>query len=133
MPDFGISGHSPIKHSNVGLGDEAPKPKLERQNGGRMEVPEGLTARASTGGAAPRQPLKLGGEKLKPDAQTLKPDAETQEAIDSQKQQSANAAALAKATAEAAGQQALMEHLKSMAEMQAKSIKSGGDLLKGLT
>ena len=125
MPDFGISGNSPITHNNVGLGNEAPKPKLERQNGGRLEVPEGLTARASTGGAAPRQSLKLGGEKLKP-------DAETQEAIDSQKQQSANAAALAKATAEAAGQQALTEHLKSMAEMQAKSIKSGGELLKGL-
>lgn len=125
MPDFGISGNSPIKHNNVGLGNDAPKPKLERQNGGRMEAPEGLTARASTGGAAPRQPLKLGGEKLKP-------DAETQEAIDSQKQQSANTAALAKATAEAAGQQALMEHLKSMAEMQAKGIKSGGELLKSL-
>ena len=125
MPDFGISGNSPIKHNNVGLGNDAPKPKLERQNGGRMEAPEGLTARASTGGAAPRQPLKLGGEKLKP-------DAETQEAIDSQRQQSANSAALAKATAEAAGQQALMEHLKSMAEMQAKSIKSGGELLKNL-
>ena len=125
MADFGISGNSPIKHNNVGLGNDAPKPKLERQNGGRMEAPEGLTARASTGGAAPRQPLKLGGEKLKP-------DAETQEAIDSQRQQSANSAALAKATAEAAGQQALMEHLKSMAEMQAKSIKSGGELLKNL-
>ena len=125
MPDFGISGNSPIKHSNVGLGDEAPKPKLERQNGGRMQAPEGLTARASTGGAAPRQPLKLGGEKLKP-------DAETQEAIDSTKQQSANAAALAQATAEAAGQQALMEHLKSMAEMNAKGVKSSGELLKGL-
>lgn len=125
MPDFGISGNSPIKHNNVGLGNEAPKPRLERQNGGRMEAPEGLTARASTGGAAPRQPLKLGGEKLKP-------DAETQEAIDSQRQQSANAAALAKATAEAADQQALTEHMKSMAEMRAKSIKSGGELLKGL-
>jgi hypothetical protein len=125
MPDFGISGNSPIKHNNVGLGNEAPKPRLERQNGGRMEVPEGLTARASTGGAAPRPPLKLGGGKLKP-------DAETQEAIDSQRQQSANAAALAKATAEAADQQALMEHMKSMAEMRAKSIKSGGELLKGL-
>lgn len=125
MPDFGISGNSPIKHNNVGLGNDAPSPKLERQNGGRMEAPEGLTARASTGGAAPRQPLKLGGEKLKP-------DAETQEAIDSQRQQSANSAALAKATAEAAGQQALMEHLKSMAEMNAKGIKSGGELLKSL-
>ena len=126
MPDFGIRGNSPIKHNNAGLGNEAPKPKLERQNGGRMQAPEGLTARGSTGGAAPRQPLKLGGEKK------LKPDAETQEAIDSQKQQSANSAALAKATAEAAGQQALMEHLKSMAEMQAQSIKSGGEMLKKL-
>ena len=54
------------------------------------------------------------------------------EAIESQRQQSANAAALAQATAEAAGQQALTEHLKAMAEMQAKSIKSSADMLKGL-
>ncbi len=132
MPDFGISGNSPIKHNNVGLGNDTPKPRLERQNGGRLDVPEGLTARASTGGAAPRQPLKLGGEKPKADAGKLQPDAETQEAIDSQKQQSANAAALAKATAEAADQQALTEHLKAMAEMRAKSIKSSGEMLKGL-
>jgi hypothetical protein len=127
MSNFGINGHTPVNHNNVGFGDEPPKkPKLERQNGGRLDVPEGLTARHSSGGMPPRQPLKLGGEKLKP-------DAETQEAIDSQKQQSANAAALAKATAEAAGQQALTDHLKSMAEMEAKSIKSSGELLKGLT
>jgi hypothetical protein len=50
------------------------------------------------------------------------------EAIESQRQQSANAAALAQATAEAAGQQALMEHLKAMAEMRAKSIKSSADM-----
>ena len=62
----------------------------------------------------------------------LEPDAETREAIESQRQQSANAAALAQATAEAAGQQALMEHMKAMAEMQAKSIKSAAEMLKGL-
>lgn len=125
MPE--INGRMPVTPTHVGSGDEpaAKKPKLERQNGGRLDVPEGLVPRQSTGGAAPRQQLKLGGEKLKPDAETM-------EAIASQQQQSANAAALAKSTAEAADQQGLIEHMKAMAEMQAKSVKSSGELLKGL-
>ena len=49
-----------------------------------------------------------------------------------QDRQTINNAALARSTAEASIQQGLNEFLKSMAEMQAKSIKSGGEKLAGL-
>jgi hypothetical protein len=233
MPDIGIKGNAPINHHNAGLGGDPPaKPKLERQNGGRLDAPEGLSTRTSIGGGpAPRQSLltrsqsarmevpdslnaehpakakltrshssghleardnsndgadlgaKPGLERsgsghlevpeglikadsdpkaeLEPNTEgpaaapeetneadvdagpeaaehapaggkKLEADDDTKEAIDASRQQSANAAALALAASEAAGQQARLELMKSLAEMQAKSVKSLGDMLKGL-
>lgn len=106
----------------------APTP---HHNGHAMPTgPEALQGRPpSTGGMAPRQQLAFNAG---PSANGPAPDAATKDAIAAQEQQSANAAALAQATANASGQQALNEFLKSMAEMEAKSIKDAGSKLSGL-
>jgi len=91
--------------------------------------PEGLHARRpapSATGAAPRQKLPRKHE-------AAKPDAETQSVIAQQEQQSINSNALAMATAKASGIQAMNEFIKSMAETEAKNIKSAGESVKNLS
>ena len=103
-------------------------PPVEQQSPGPA-APEGLTARGgSNGPSAPRQPLVA---LQQPVGQALA-DAETLGAVAAQQRQSANSAALAMSMAAAASAQAISEHMKSMAEMRAKSIKSAGEALKGL-
>ena len=93
-------------------------------------TPEGLDGRPpSTGGMPPRQAFH-GNHGSIPHREQL--DENVADAIDMQDRQTVNNAALARSTAEASIAQGLNEFLKSMAEMQAKSIKSGGEKLAGL-
>jgi hypothetical protein len=127
----GVQG--PSTNPFVDHGAEAPAPAHGNQT---HQAPEGLSGREPQMGGSmpPRGAMKLGT--LPPVAGSHIPappvDSETLHAISMQRQQTVNNTALAVATAEAQKAQGLNEFLKSMAEMQAKSIKSGGEKLAGL-
>ena len=76
------------------------KDRVEAKKSANLAAPEGLTSRASTGGTARRQPLKLGGK--------VEADGNVKQAVSEQQQQMANQTALAQGTAAAAGHQALL-------------------------
>jgi hypothetical protein len=113
--------------------DPAPTEAPARDHGSPAHAgPEGLQGRASMdGGARPRQPLNAAPPGGSPHRAKL--DDNTQAAVDMQERQTANNTALAMATAEASIAQGMNEFLKSMAEMQAKSIKSSGEKLSSLS
>jgi hypothetical protein len=135
MPDdIGFNPHtSPIyTGTNPFADDWHPQESTPHYGNQSHQGPEGLEGRPpSMGGMPPRQhfgmPAGGGGNPPMPPV-----DDATMHAIMMQRQQTVNNTALAEATAEAQGAQGLNEFLKSMAEMQAKSIKSAGEKLAGL-
>ena len=138
MPDLGhnpFSSHS-VHGTSTNPFDEhwQPQEPSTPTYGNQMHhTPEGLEGRPpSMGGMPPRQQmLHLGGHGSIPHREQL--DENVADAIDMQDRQTINNTALARSTAEAQIAQGLNEFLKSMAEMQAKSIKSGGEKLAGLS
>lgn len=133
-------GFNPFSHGVQGpsgtnpFEDAAPSEAPARNYGNQAHAaPEGLQGRTSMEGEPrPRQPLHApaGGPMGAPHRAQL--DDNTQAAVGMQERQTVNNTALAMATAEASIAQGLNEFLKSMAEMQAKSIKSSGEKLSGL-
>lgn len=121
-----------LPYGGLAPSDANALPTPSHHNGHAMPTgPEALQGNRppSTGGMAPQQKLSFNAG---PTANGPAPDAATKDAIAAQDQQSANAAALAMSTARASGQQALNDFLKSMAEMEAKTIKDAGSKMAGL-
>jgi len=134
------SGHNPFIHGTHGTSGTNPfaddwHPQApEHHYGNQMhETPEGLNGRPPSAEGSPRPRVSLHSATHPngiPHREML--DENTEAAVAMQERQSANNTALAMATAEASIAQAMNEFLKSMAEMQAKSIKSAGEKLAGL-
>ena len=135
MPDFGFNPHTSGVHHTGGTnpfeeGWQPHEPSTPTYGNQMHHTPEGLDGRPpSTGGMPPRQAFH-GNHGSIPHREQL--DENVADAIDMQDRQTINNTALARSTAEASIAQGLNEFLKSMAEMQAKSLKSGAEKLAGL-
>jgi hypothetical protein len=127
-----ISAHNTIKGPGTNPFDD-PAPQAPVYGNQAHHAPEGLCGRepVAGGGMPPRQPLGFPpGGAGSPHSPPV--DHETMQAVNMQRQQTVNSTALAMATAEAQNAQGLNEFFKSMSEMKAKNLKSGGEKLAGL-
>jgi hypothetical protein len=134
-----IGSHNPFIHGTHGTSGTNPfandwqTHQPEHHYGNQVhDTPEGLSGRAPSSEGSPRPRVSLhaaphahGGPNGGPHGAML--DENTQNALAMQERQTANSTALAMATAEATIAQGLNEFLKSMAEQQAKALKSAGE------